>query len=180
MILLALAEVVTSEVPAIITEPDNVNNIVGILSTVGDIGAIGLSALALFLIFFAMKNDMFKKKANTPDADIKNGFDESISNEVTAVAQNSDLEEIKPILKSLVKSIEKMSGNDLSHIQSAIDALGINVARIENKVNTLEDKIETHDKQARDILYEVKSSRECVSELKQKLDEFLMTKTASK
>ena len=58
-------------------------------------------------------------------------------------------ENLKPILIELTKNIEKISGNDLVHVQLAIDNLG---SKFDDRMNNFDDKLASHDKQAGLIL----------------------------
>lgn len=161
MILAAITTAVenTTEVPVAATDSMTFD-ILAILSTIGDIGSIGVAALAIILILCAIRSNIFSKDS------LSKVRDKCVCDTVVE-EQSKELTELKPILFSLVQSVEKISGNDLSHIQEKIENLGKSMSRIGYQVEELEDKIDTHDRQALVIKGMVESTEKNIDEIRQ-------------
>lgn len=111
-----------------------------LLTALGDLGAIGTSAFAIFLVYCAF----FKKKPGSSLETIVEKTEKS-----TNICIDTEL---KRLLKNLLFEVEKIGGNDLSHLKLAVDTLGSSLGRLEAKADTIETKLNEHDKQALTIL----------------------------
>ena len=170
MFLAALTTAVENAAEVTVAAPDSSSlDVVSILSTVGDIGSIGVAALAIILVLTAIRSNFFSRES------IDKLKEKYVCNTVAKEEPTKEvLLELKPILQGLVMSVQKISGNDLSHLQEKVNNLGATVDWVEIKVEQLEDKIDDHDKQARDIKNMVTSTEENIKEIRK-----LLTRTAA-
>ena len=128
-------------------------DILSILKEISNLSGIAVAGLAIVLTIVMVKGGyVLRPKENQDDI---NGI---------------SIEEIKPLLGKLLDTLsvvdEKlglMQGNELAHIQSALDSLG---QKIDNRMDNFDDKLASHDKQANEILVCVKNVwNKCASRL---------------
>lgn len=137
--------------------------ITSLVSVIGDIGSIGVAALAIILILYACKKNVIAR------VDTKKSSNKKTCEIVEVEKPSKEMLELKPILLSLTQSIEKISGNDLSHIHENILDVGRSVNRVELKVDEIEDKLEIHDKQALVIKSKIESTERNIEEIRKYL-----------
>jgi hypothetical protein len=111
---------------------------VEVINSAASLVSLGIDKLALLLTFFVV----YKVLANKESA---LAFVASMRGEKTGVNDEESLKLILPILSQITESIEKVSGNDLNHIQGKIDLLNDCLVR---RMDNFDDKLMSHDKQA--------------------------------
>ena len=130
-----------------------------LITTLGDLGAIGTSAFAIFLVYCAV---------------LKKNPGEKLETYVTKEDNKTNIcidTELKRLLKNLLGEVEKIGGNDLSHLKLAVDTLGTSLGRLEAKVELIETKLDSHDKQAVVILNVENTISKSIDDIKRLIEQ---------
>ena len=132
------------------------------VKVLGDLGAVGTCAFAIFFVYCTY----FKKDKEESKSE---GLETKVFKTDTSTNVCIDTE-LKRLLKTLLGEVEKIGGNDLSHLKLAVDTLGTSVGRLENKVDMIEEKLDAHDKQALTILNNQSSLAKSVDDIKRLIE----------
>jgi hypothetical protein len=111
---------------------------VDILNAAAGLVSIGVDKLALLLAFFVVYKFFTSKEA-------AQAMMASLKGEKVCNDGSESVALLLPILTQITDSIQKVSGNDLTHIQRGIDGLADCLNR---RMDNLDDKLSNHDKQA--------------------------------
>lgn len=121
--------------------------IIQILQEAANFSGIGVLALFIIAFIIAMQKGIISKEGIK---NIRNGKE----------CPPDSLNEVKEILKLMADSIsgpKGLKGNDLNHIQQAIENIGVNVKDLSLEMGEFNKNFEKHDRQAWEINEGIKS-----------------------